>query len=303
MNCKNCNKPLPDDAKFCANCGTSLPIPNTSSKTVKDNTNQKKKWWQYKSMGTRELGATALILIFLGIYGFFNNTDSSSLFIFGFLLVLAWAFAKRRTAIKNKKRSILFTLIIALIISISILLFALITLDSAREKGNAARNVAMCPGETPDTQNDEWFVYYSLTPHFCAKFPSDPVHDSGSQNMQNGEVSFDIYKSVDKTGSVVYVINVINIPPKTDISDSASFLKKTIDFSANNVPEKVIASNFINHQGYPALDYSAEGDGNSMIMGLNVLVGRQVYQMMAVYDKSDEDKLEFEKFTDSLQIH
>ncbi len=34
MNCTNCNNPVPEDSKFCLECGSDLSNPGTGARTV-----------------------------------------------------------------------------------------------------------------------------------------------------------------------------------------------------------------------------------------------------------------------------
>ncbi|MEK7564347.1 MAG: hypothetical protein AAB510_02150 [Patescibacteria group bacterium] len=64
----------------------------------------KKKWWQYKKMGGREIGITALILIFLGVFQLLDEGNGSLIGI-GILFVIAWIYTKIRAKPGNKKEN------------------------------------------------------------------------------------------------------------------------------------------------------------------------------------------------------
>jgi hypothetical protein len=192
----------------------------------------------------------------------------------------------------KQKRSIFEIVILSISFLILFLWVAVVSLDKAREKAS----IAMCPGLVSSAQDDKWVIYYSAMPHFCGKFPSYPVHDATSTDTSNGPAQVDSYKSVDDTGSIMYVINVTGFPATTNLTDTNAALDRSIDFSANNMNEKVISADHITYDGYPALDYVVQGSSASKIRGLNVLVGQRLYQLLAAYDPKDEAKLEFDKF-------
>jgi len=307
MFCKKCNNKLEVDHKFCDKCGTEVNLAGTvkavSVPTTPVPGRRKVRWWAWFVLG--------IVLDSAGT-GLPHDSTLGNLFtIFGACFIIASIVEgirghKRRKSANNtelvnekmKRRSITEIVIIVITILILFLWVAIVSLDKAREKAS----IAMCPGLVSSAQDDKWVVYYSAMPHFCGKFPSYPVHDATSTDTSNGPAQVDSYKSVDDTGSIMYVINVTGFPATTNLTDANAALDRSIDFSANNMNEKVISADHITYDGYPALDYVVQGSSASKIRGLNVLVGQRLYQLLAAYDPKDEAKLEFDKFLTQFTI-
>jgi hypothetical protein len=259
------------------------------------------RWWVWLVLG--------LVLLQMGNTISHDSTIGNLSTIFGACFTIA-AIVEGVRGRKKKdvsqptttgKRKILWSEIFILSISvlIFILIIALAALKSAREKGN----IALCPGQMSDAQYDiKWPVYYSETPHFCARFPSYPVHDTKYQDNSNGKIKVDTYKSVDVTGSIAYAINVTEFPSNSDFSDTSKILLKSIDYAASGLSEKVLSSNLTTFDGYPAIEYLVQGSGASKVKGENFLVGQQLYQLITAYDDPEEPNVELDRFLENFVI-
>ena len=81
-------------------------------------------------------------------------------------------------------------------------------------------------------------------------------------------------------------------------------LEKSVNLSAKN--GAVLTSVQTSIDGYPSFDYLLEfvhPDTISRIKGINILIGYRLYQLMAAYDKSQENILEFDKFINSFKLN
>jgi hypothetical protein len=321
MNCTNCGNPVSEGVKFCGKCGTPIGATAVKKKAVR---------------GVRVfIGIVVAIFIFgilakalgviINISGALAGVDSTEGLrtlddvanIVGFLggaylanLVYISIAGKDRssekkkwyqfagfmsTGSKTKSRPILAGVIIVITIIAFVLWVGVDSLQKAREK-------AVESGQyTPTTDN--WIDYNATESNFSAKFPSRPVHDTQNQNTANGTIKIDTYKQADNTASILYAVNVTELPSSTDLSDPDTFLTNTVSLSAKN--GTVLNSSKTTNNGYPAVSYYIEFDYPTeiaMIKGLNVLVGHRMYQLLTGYDKPQENILEYDKFVDSFQI-
>lgn len=385
MFCSNCGKQVSDLSKFCVNCGVPISAHNVNSKvevlvpknetqvkkvgfettfetakgSTDNKTDEKKKWWQYKNMGSREIGITALILIFFGFYGFFQNGNGSLIGV-GLIFVIAWAYSKRKAGAENKKslsaseifkkvfQIIAVVLFIAALSTISspssrniggwletiynyfaivavVFLFGMLSLwwkNRKTEKewfgwrliivlillsvvglGMTIFSQALTIArEKVAARTDSWPVYNSESPYFSARFPSLPEHKTTSQDISNGQVIVDSYKSADSTASIAYVITVTDFPPTVDLSDSTGTLEKVLNTSASNTKGQIISSNLTTSNGFPAINSVILSSDKTTLKGLTVLVGQRVYQLITAYKSKGESKLEFDKFINSFVV-
>ena len=328
MNCKNCGNEILDNKKFCGECGKLI------ENNPKINVINKK-----TISGVRiAMGIIVALFVFGGLaqaIGIIVNVCIVLLFgidsaeglrdaeamgnIIGFVggAVLAnlvyvsiagkdtslekkkwYQFAGfMRTGNKTKARPILAVVIILIAFVGFALSSAVDSLDAERESANKNTSAGQL-----SSSKENWIVYNSSNGYFSVQLPSRPTHDTSKQDSPNGKIQVDSYKTADNSASVAYVINVSEFPQTTDLSDSAGTLENTVNLSAENMGGTIIFSNPTTHNGYPAIDYLIQGKTTSQIRGLNILIGQRLYQLLTAYDKPDEFRLEFEKFSNSFEI-
>lgn len=184
-----------------------------------------------------------------------------------------------------------------------IIIVIAIVLSTSFDLLKAVRQKTIYSGE--DTyRSHSWVMYNAPESNFSVKIPSTPVHDTSIQNTVNGKIKVDSYKTADETASVAYIVNVAEYPKDLDLSDSSGILENTVKLSSKD--GTILTSKQTTHNGYPAVVYLIEfvhPTTVSIIKGLNILVGHRLYQVLTAYDKPNENKLEFEKFTNSFEIN
>jgi hypothetical protein len=326
MNCKNCNNPLPDGAKFCGKCGEK--VVNKTAEIAQ----------AVQTKTVSGLRITAGIIIALLVFGGLGKAlmviiKIGSVLLFGIestegydnaeaignilgfigaaylanLVYIAIAGKDKSgekkkwyqfggfmaTGSKTKARPILAVVIVVIAI------FALV-LSAGFDSLETARNKAVESGQYVPTTN---WISYSSAPDFSVDFPSRPVHDTKTQDTENGKIQIDSYKTANETADVAYIVNVSSFPSGIDVSDPSAFLENTVQLSANN--GTVIDSTPTTKNGYPAVNYLIEfvhPDTTSRIRGMNILVDHKLYQLLTAYDKSQEYLLQYDKFVTSFQI-
>ncbi len=326
MNCKNCNNPLPDSAKFCGKCGakavseTAEIVQAVKTKTV--NGLRITVGIILALLVFGGLGKALMVIIKIGavlLFGIestegYDNAEAIGN-ILGFigaaylanLVYIAIAGKDRSgekkkwyqfggfmaTGKKTKARPILAVVIVV------IALFALV-LSAGFDSLETTRDKAVESGQYVPTDN---WISYNNAPDFSVDFPSRPVHDTKTQDTPNGKVQIDSYKTANETADVAYIVNISSFSSDVDVSDPSAFLENTVQLSANN--GTVINSTPTTKNGYPAIDYLIEivhPDTTSRIRGLNILVDHKLYQLLTAYDKTQEYLLQYDKFVDSFQV-
>jgi len=303
MNCTNCGNKLEEGVKFCGKCGTPVKVESAPKKEKFLSVSGESVFGIRWIKTPRAKIITGLIMFALAAVCFFDPDlkDMGTLIVI-LLVGGAWYIYKgikgrnnsieTKTSTKMSKRSMII-LIVAIIVGVGILVWA----ASNTEPQNTNNSVSS--GQT----NDSWVVYNAPESNFSAKFPSRPMHDTKTQDTANGTVKIDTYKQADDTASVLYAVNVTELPPSTDLSDPSGFLENTVSLTAGN--GTVVTSEKTTNGGYPAISYFVEivhPTTVSRIKGLNILVGQRLYQVFAAYEKTEENILELEKFTGSFQI-
>jgi len=326
MNCKNCNNPLPDGAKFCGKCGEK--VVNRTAEIAQ----------AVKTKTVSGLRITAGIIIALFVFGGLGKAlmviiKIGSVLLFGIestegydnaeavgnilgfivaaylanLVYIAIAGKDKSgekkkwhqfegfmaTGRKTKARPILAVVIIV------ITFFALV-LSAGFDSLETARDKAVESGQYVPTTN---WISYSNAPDFSVDFPSRPVHDTKTQDTANGKIQIDSYKTANETADIAYIVNISSFSSGIDVSDPSVFLENTVQLSANN--GAIIDSTPTTKNGYPAVNYLIEfahPDTTSRIRGMNILVNHKLYQLLTAYDKSQEYLLQYDKFVTSFQI-
>lgn len=326
MNCKNCNNPLPDGAKFCGKCGAKAVSETAEiAQAVKTKTVNGLRITVGIILALLVfggLGKALMVIIKIGavlLFGIestegYDNAEAIGN-ILGFigaaylanLVYIAIAGKDRSgekkkwyqfggfmtTGKKTKARPILAVVIVV------IALFALV-LSAGFDSLETARDKAVESGQYVPTDN---WISYNNASDFYVDFPSRPVHDTKTQDTPNGKVQIDSYKTANETADVAYIVNISSFSSDVDVSDPTAFLENTVQLSANN--GAVINSNLITKNGYPAIDYLIEiahPDTTSRIRGLNILVDHKLYQLLTAYDKTQEYLLQYDKFVDSFNV-
>jgi len=325
MNCKNCDNKLIEGAKFCGKCGAKI-VSDTAeiAQVVKTKTMRGARIFigvivallVFGGLGKALMVIINIVLVLIfnieSTEGYANAEATGNIlgFIGGaYLANLAYISIAGKDRSAEKKKWYQFAgfmstggrtkarpILTGVIIVIAVVALALsVGFDSLKTE----QNKAVESGRYVPTDN---WISYTNAPDFSVDFPSRPVHDTKTQDAPSGNIKISTYKTADETSSVAYVINVTEFSKDADLADSSGILESSVKISAKNMNGTIIALDSTTNDGYPAISYLVQGESNSRIKGLNILVGQRLYQLLTAYDKPQEYLLQYDKFVNSFQL-
>ncbi len=155
------------------------------------------------------------------------------------------------------------------------------------------------------TDTSSWKEFNSTLGGFKASFPSYPTHETTPLDiLELGQpINMEMYSS-EHSDDIIYAVTFIAYPPSIELgSNSADNLEGSVNGSIQATGGTLISSSFSTFAGHSAIDYLVYiSDKGMYTKGKNILVGKTLYQIVAIYESKNSTKIEFDKFVNSFQL-
>ena len=153
------------------------------------------------------------------------------------------------------------------------------------------------------TDTSSWKEFNSPVGKFRAEFPTYPEHEAESVKIPDSEltIKYDTYTS-EKTDGTIYFVNTAVYPPEVDTSNPETNLEGALNGTIASSPKnKLVSSSLTYSNGYRAMDFLIEADGD-FIKGKVIMADHTLYQIMVVYENKNYSETDYNKFMSSFTI-
>lgn len=154
------------------------------------------------------------------------------------------------------------------------------------------------------TDTSGWKDFNSTLASFKATFPAYPTHETTPFQIPGSDQStnFEMY-SAEQSDGTFYMVGYINYGSAIDTSVPENNLEGSVNGTVQSIDGTLISSSFSDFGAYRAVDYTIhKKDGTAYVKAKNILVGKSMYVIEAVYEPSNASNVQFDKFVNSFQL-
>jgi hypothetical protein len=192
-----------------------------------------------------------------------------------------------------------------LIIAVIAIALTTIALNSADEESEEAEAPIVNETATVLATEGEWVNFDAPVGQFTVDFPDEPDVEAIEIPLAELEASIiqNSYTSFDPLGNL-YAVQFATYPDEIDTSSPddnlGSALNGLVSASESNV---LLFSELIDYKDGRALEFSfVNEDDHAMISGRMILIGQDVYLLMAGYENGAHNEEAYTHFLDSFTI-
>ncbi|OGK43426.1 hypothetical protein A2956_02460 [Candidatus Roizmanbacteria bacterium RIFCSPLOWO2_01_FULL_37_57] len=163
------------------------------------------------------------------------------------------------------------------------------------DEGQAEDSVVTTSEENP------WQAFHSTEGKFKINFPQYPSESSSTESVENMEIPFTQYDSVDSNGDqfmaqfVIYPVEPGDLNPKGVLEGAVN---GSVNSETNN---KLISSSFTEYEEYPAIDFVIHNSNEELyINGRNILVNSTLYTILVA--SKNQNPINYNRFLNSFKL-
>jgi len=161
-----------------------------------------------------------------------------------------------------------------------------------------------------DLDDSGWKEFVPITKSFKVLFPTDPIIETGSQELFGEVVTMNSYSS-EISAYKVYSVNITKYPFKTTYSNAQieAILKEGLNGMLLMNGSKLISSKITNFANHRAIEYLIEIKNNVVFgkkvvyfKGIRFIIGTKMYELIGIEEKQNFSEEDYNKFTNSFQL-
>jgi len=164
--------------------------------------------------------------------------------------------------------------------------------------------------DVSDLDDSGWKEFVPITKSFKVLFPTDPIIETGSQELFGEVVTLNSYSS-EISAYKVYSVNITKYPFKTTYSNAQieAILKEGLNGMLLMNGSKLISSKITNFANHRAIEYLIEIKNNVVFgkkvvyfKGIRFIIGTKMYELIGIEEKQNFSEEDYNKFTNSFQL-
>lgn len=146
----------------------------------------------------------------------------------------------------------------------------------------------------------EWVQYTSDEGNFLIHFPKTPKMEIRVYDVPDGDpIRLNEYRAYKEAS---FCVSYLNLPKKWRLFSANTLLKGAIKVVQEYMPgSELVERQIVKHKNYPAMNFCMK-QGEAIIEGRLILVGRTLYQLTVTYYPDTPREQQHETFLNSFEL-